>query len=291
MSTNYHSQPLSAPGEYGTSRAFSRKRLLIVGVVLILVAGGVIWDEFFKYQFFAKRFGTVVEGEIFRSGQISRAMFEPTMKEHGIQVVIDLNGYDYTDPEQVNEVETSERLGIEHFRYRLDGDGRGDIMQYAATIEKLVECQAENKPVLVHCAAGAHRTGGVVACYRMLLQDVPAEAAYAEMCEYGMRGGIEGRLPTYIDENMEQLARELVRRGVLSEMPRELPQIGRASISRPEPGLNVGGDDTRRSIRSSRAQLESAERDNVSPESSHSYGEQETVENGETETSDRTTAL
>ncbi|MCA9042405.1 MAG: dual specificity protein phosphatase family protein, partial [Planctomycetaceae bacterium] len=198
--------------------------------ILVLIVGGVIWDEFFKYQFFAKRFGTVVPGEIFRSGQISVAMFEPTVKKHDIQVVIDLNGYDTTDPNQVNEVETSKRLGIEHCRFRLDGDGRGDIMQYATAIEKLVECQSTNKPVLVHCAAGAHRTGGVVACYRMLLEGVPAEAAYAEMCDYGLRGGVEGRLPVYINENIEELATELVRRGVLNEMPRELPQIGEEPI-------------------------------------------------------------
>ncbi|MAT16325.1 MAG: hypothetical protein CMJ46_13770 [Planctomyces sp.] len=265
MSANYYSSPLTAPSEYGASRVFSRKRLLIIGGILFLVACGVIWDEFFKYQYFAKRFGTVIEGEIYRSGQISVAMFEPTIKEHNIQVVIDLTGYDYTDPEQVNEVETSERLGIEHCRYRLDGDGRGDIMQYATTIEKLVECQAQNKPVLVHCAAGAHRTGGVVACYRMLLEGVPADEAYDEMCDYGLRGGVEGRLPVYINEHMEELATELVRRGVLREMPRELPQIGRASIPVSYPGLEV--------------------------RSAEQHGEKEPLENGETQKSERTASL
>ncbi|MEZ6044811.1 MAG: hypothetical protein R3C11_04370 [Planctomycetaceae bacterium] len=178
---------LNESGSTSATRPFyKRKPILIGGVLLLIIASALIWDEFFKYQFFAKRFGEVVPGEIFRSGQISVAMFEPTVRKHDIQVVIDLNGFDTTDSRQVNEVETSKRLGIEHYRYRLDGDGRGDITEYANAIEKLVECQETGKPVLVH-AAGAHRTGGVVACYRMLLEDLPAEKAYKEMCstDYG----------------------------------------------------------------------------------------------------------
>ncbi|QDU81951.1 Dual specificity phosphatase, catalytic domain [Polystyrenella longa] len=228
-----------------TQHYFSRKRLIIFGSILVLIAGGVIWDECFKYQYFAKRFGTVVPGELYRSGQISDAMFTPTVKKYDIKVVIDLTGYDYTDPYQVNEVEASKELGVEHCRMRLDGDGRGDIQHYADAIEKIIESQQNNEPVLIHCAAGAHRTGGIVACYRMLFEEMSADEAYAEMCSYGLGGGIEGRLPTYINEHIEELAVELHGRGILKTMPATLPQIGKDPLTIQEKQEHAENDSSR----------------------------------------------
>jgi protein tyrosine phosphatase len=78
--------------------------------------------------------------------------------------------------------------------------------------------------VLVHCAAGAYRTGGVVAAYRMLVQGGSPADAWAEMKRYDWDDS-EPQLPDYLNSNMAELAAQLVQLGVIDEVPDPLPVL------------------------------------------------------------------
>ena len=45
----------------------------------------------------------------------------------------------------------------------------------------------ESGPVYVHCRRGCDRTGAVIACYRILVENWDAERAIAEARSFGMR--------------------------------------------------------------------------------------------------------
>ena len=150
-----------------------------VAVCLAVIGGGIwLWDSV-KYRFQPKRFGVVVPGEVYRSGQISRWQFVPTVEKHGIDVVIDLNGTDRRDEDQAAEIAAYEFLGLEHHRFKLRGNGTGDVRNYVRAIVTLAECHRDGKTVLVHCHAGTQRTGSVVAAYRVLVLNEDPQAAYA----------------------------------------------------------------------------------------------------------------
>ena len=56
-----------------------------------------------------------------------------------------------------------------------------------------------SKPVLVHCFAGIHRTGGYVSLYRMEYDGWPAEDAIREMKSMGtVRTTFDDEIPDYL---------------------------------------------------------------------------------------------
>lgn len=220
--------PSPTPGTASVRVANWPKRLAIASAVLVLIAMGA-WEAGLEYRFRAKRFGVVVPGKIFRSGQISKSMFEKTLKEHGIQVVIDLNGVEDNDPHQEAEIASMARLGLTLHRFPLAGDGTGDIARYADAHEVMAASVAQDNPVLVHCSAGAQRTGGVIATYRVLVQKMTGPQAYAELLEYQWDPNTDKILLEYVNSHMRELAEMLVERDIIPEVPEPLPVVAPAT--------------------------------------------------------------
>lgn len=197
----------------------------LVGGVALIGAGVGVWDAV-KYRFLPKRFGVVVPGEVYRSGQISRWQFAPTVEEHGIEVVIDLNGVEPADEDQAAEIAAYDRLGLEHHRFKLEGNGTGDVTNYVEAIATLAKCHHEGKTVLVHCHAGTQRTGSVVAAYRVLVLGQSPRDAYAELVRYGWDPDTDQVLLSYLNGNLRTVAEELARRGLIERVPDPLPVVG-----------------------------------------------------------------
>ncbi|HEX6987028.1 MAG TPA: dual specificity protein phosphatase family protein [Planctomycetaceae bacterium] len=210
--------------------AAGRRRTLFASGVLLACAAAVglgiaVWETV-EYRFVPKRFGVVVPGEVYRSGQISKWQFVPTVEEHGIDVVIDLNGVDPADEHQAAEVAAAKRLGLEHYRFKLHGNGTGRVDTYVDAIAKLAECHRDGKTVLVHCSAGTQRTGSVVAAYRVLVLGQSPRDAYAELSRYGWDADSDQILLTYLNTNLPRVAEELARRGLIDHVPDPLPVVG-----------------------------------------------------------------
>jgi protein tyrosine/serine phosphatase len=189
------------------------------------VAGIATWDAV-KYRFIPKRFGVVVPGEIYRSGQISQYQFTPTIRTHGIDVVIDLNGVDPTDVDQAAEIAAYDALGIENHRFKLEGNGTGVVENYVNAIAMLAECHRAGKSVLVHCHAGTQRTGSVVAAYRVLVLGESPQAAFSELAQYGWDADSDQVLLLYLNGHMRHVAEELAARGVIGRVPDPIPVVG-----------------------------------------------------------------
>lgn len=210
---------------FGGSAFFTRRRILLSAGFVLVAAIAAGWFGGGKYFFIAKRFGVVIPGQLYRSGQISKWVQEDQWNAYGIRAVIDLNGIEPTDLDQKHEIERTKELGLEHRRFPLRGDGTGDVVRYADAIEAIVKFQKSNVPVLVHCSAGAQRTGGVVATYRVLVQGWSTDDALDEMQVYTFRPKRDVRLIPYLNANIGELAALLKERGVISEIPSPLPQF------------------------------------------------------------------
>ena len=194
--------------------------------LLAIVAAVVFCDEVLKPRFIAKRWGAVVPGKVYRSGQITKYMIESILSKHDIDVIIDLTCDNPHDIHQQKELEVARKMGVEHHRFPLGGDGTGDVRNYAGALKLLAECEREGKPVLVHCSAGAQRTGGVVAAYRILVRKDSPQAAYQEMMDYGWRPKRDLELVPYLNANLGEIAALLAEAGVIDEIPASIPVIG-----------------------------------------------------------------
>ena len=211
----------------GLSILNRRYKWVVVAILVAAILAGLIWlwESRLKDRFVAKRWGVVEPNRIYRSGRISRHLVKRILKKHGIRVVVDLTGRKRGDPDQEAEAKACKALDIERVRYSLKGGGGGDIEHYAAAIARIHKAVQEKEPVLVHCAAGTQRTGGVIAAYRLLVQRKPIDSVFREMQRYGWRPEDDPILPRYLNNNMETLADLLVEQGIIGAVPDPFPVI------------------------------------------------------------------
>jgi hypothetical protein len=216
--------PSDSPRQQQSSPPDRRRyRWLVISLLLVAAVGALAVKE--KYRFIAKRWGVVEVGAIYRSGQLSKWVVEETLTKHNIRVIVDLNPILPDNEHQRKEIEVAQKHGLEIVRLPLVGDGTGNIEHYATAIETLIACKQQHKPVLIHCAAGAQRTGGIVACYRLLVQKWPAGQAYDELTRHGWKPRTDQTLITYVNGHMSQLAERLVEKGILDRVPQPLPLL------------------------------------------------------------------
>ncbi|WP_298868519.1 dual specificity protein phosphatase family protein [uncultured Gimesia sp.] len=211
------------------ARSTKKKKLLrlLIIVCMIVAACVLIWEEILEDRLVAKRWGVVEPGKIYRSGQISSYLIEPVLRENKIEKVIALNGSDLKKPYLKTEVETARKLKIDHQVLHLIGDGTGNVEDYAKAVAEIMRCEKAGKPVLVHCAAGAQRTGGVVAAYRMLVQKKSPEEAYRELLEYNWKPHKDQALIDYLNQNLATLSKLLEQKIDWYEPPATIPVIGK----------------------------------------------------------------
>lgn len=197
----------------------------LIVIISIIGVGVYIWDEFIKYNVIPKRWGVVEQGKIYRSGQLSSAVIKRTLKKHNIAFIVRLNGDTKGDKHSIAEGRVAQELGIEVLPFMLGGNGTGDIRIYAKAIEAVVDAREEGKPVLVHCAAGAQRTGGWTAFYRLLIERRSAGFVLKELKKYDWDPDDDQILVEYINDNMLELATILKEEGVIDEVPDPLPLL------------------------------------------------------------------
>jgi protein tyrosine/serine phosphatase len=212
-----------------TDRLPRRKRVWVAALaaLVLAIAAAVIllWTLVLRDRFVPKRFGAVVAGKVYRSGQISKFLIANVVDQHDIGTIIDLNGLDPNDADQRAELEVSQAKGVRHLRFPLRGDATGQIDRYAGAVQAIVESEHEGRPVLVHCAAGSQRTGACVSFYRLLVRHDSPETAYRELVSYGWDPRSNRILLGYVNDHMRELAQLLVERHVIDHEPTPLPVL------------------------------------------------------------------
>jgi protein tyrosine phosphatase (PTP) superfamily phosphohydrolase (DUF442 family) len=192
----------------------------------LLVAGGIwTWDQVIKDRVIPKRFGVVQDGMIYRSGQLSSALVKRTLQKHGIRRIVDLTSIEPADPDERAEKRAAAELGVEISVFTLKGDGTGDIHNYARAVEAIFRAQQAGQPVLVHCAAGAQRTGGVIAAWRLLVERKDPSFVLKELRRYGWDPKDDTVLLEYLNSHMAELAQLLHESGVIDPIPIPLPEL------------------------------------------------------------------
>jgi len=173
-----------ATGE-GLRRMQKTWTLALAGLAALLLV--VPPTVYYRLQYaHAKRLRVVTPGVLYRSGQLTSAGLQEALVRFGIRTVINLQDEE-EDPELepgLSESALCRRLGVRYVYAPPDLVDHVKHPQRAPDmIRRFLEIMDDpaNWPVLVHCRAGLHRTGVVVALYRIEYQGWSKDQAIAEL--------------------------------------------------------------------------------------------------------------
>jgi len=221
-----HSAVTEKKSQSNVKSKSTRRRIYPVFLCILLVGGGIwLWKEVIEDRVIPKRFGVVHQGLIYRSGRISATLIKKTLVKHNIRVIVDLTHDEPENADQQVEKRAAAELNIKRLVFPLKGDGTGDINNYAKAIAAIVEAKRNNTPVLVHCAAGAQRTGGVIAAYRLLVERKSCSFVLEELADYNWDPEDDTILLDYLNNHMAELARLIKQERVIDEVPSPLPKL------------------------------------------------------------------
>ena len=150
-------------------------------------------------------FHEVIPGELYRSAQLAPAQIAAYQKQYGIKTIVNLRGEGRGKGWYEAEVEEARRGGIEHINFRMSP--RRELATERAR-ELLAIMDAAPKPLLIHCKAGADRSGLAAALYLAALKKAGEKAT-------GQLSFFFGHIPLWfipeyaMDRSLEALGRSL----------------------------------------------------------------------------------
>jgi tyrosine-protein phosphatase SIW14 len=155
-----------------------------VGLVLAVAIPGVP-AAYASHRLTAWRhFRVVEEGRLYRSGQLTPAVLERVIHDHGIKTIVCLRS---VAREGDTTLENAEELWCadRDVRYVRLNPTAWDSAAGRANLDAFLRAVEDDSPILVHCFAGLHRTGVYCAVYRMERQAWTNAEAIAEMYAVG----------------------------------------------------------------------------------------------------------
>lgn len=122
-------------------------------------------------------------GKVYRSGQLWPSQLSRVLEEKRIRTVINLRGENLDRAWYVDEVKVTQAAGVRHISLPMSANREPNDALLASLIETL---RTAEQPVLIHCEAGADRTGLASALYTLLtLHRSPQEADAQLSFRYG----------------------------------------------------------------------------------------------------------
>jgi tyrosine-protein phosphatase SIW14 len=168
-----------------------RTSAVILSVLLVAtVVGAPLWYKVEKHKGY-RNLRVVDPGRLYRSGQLTPEALDRTIREKGLKTVVSLREKKDSGVKDADNFEAKlcESRGVGHYRLDVpDWENRNGTIggeRTLAEFRKLVEDPKVPKPILVHCFAGEHRTGALVAVYRMEYNGWSNAEAVEEMTSMG----------------------------------------------------------------------------------------------------------
>jgi tyrosine-protein phosphatase SIW14 len=168
--------------------------LLALLVVAALVVTPILLHRHLYNQ--NRRLRVVTDGKVYRSGQMTAQGFTEAVRRHGIRTVMNLQD-EYPDPDvrlsvwgsgTIKETELCRQLGVRYVHLPPKLIPRRELPQRRPeTIDEFLTLMDDPDiyPVLLHCKAGLHRTGVLVAAYRMEYEGRTPREALRELRDNG----------------------------------------------------------------------------------------------------------
>ena len=169
---------------------------MVIGSVAASVLALGVGIKYGRHHVFAKRFEVVEPGRIYRSGRLERGPLRRVIRRHELETILTLLGDEPESPSQQMENEMARAEGVDVIRIGMPGDGLAEHDRLDRAADVLAD--PARRPVLVHCAAGVHRTGATLAAWRMKHQGWSFERALEELAAHGYDAADDPRLRDHL---------------------------------------------------------------------------------------------
>lgn len=129
----------------------------------------------------AGNFHVVLPGELYRSAQPSARDLESMTLQYGIKTVVNLRGASTGSKWYDSETATARRLNLTHVDFEMRA-GRELLRDQAQQLIRIL--RDSPKPILIHCKAGADRSGLASALYLAAIAGKGEAAAEGQISLY-----------------------------------------------------------------------------------------------------------
>lgn len=148
------------------TRLSIKPHILALSLLVVLLWGGI--GAYVLFLDSTDNFHTVVSGELYRSAQMNADDLASFQKKYGFKTIINLRGQNKGCSWYDSEVAEAQKLGIKHIDF-----GMSAVKQLPLDkTDKLIALLRDSeKPILIHCKAGADRTGLASALYIAALKE------------------------------------------------------------------------------------------------------------------------
>ena len=147
-----------------------RSKFSVAALALFLLFG----ISYFLYMEEQGNFRTITEGEAYRSAILDRDELEHYVKKYHIKSILNLLGVQPNEPWYREEIEVSTEHNVKHYDLSLPATHEPTDED----VQELVEVfKNAPRPILIHCRAGADRSGLVAAMWKVIVDREPKSEA------------------------------------------------------------------------------------------------------------------
>ncbi len=144
------------------------KKKIIIFTIVFLIAG------YFLYMEEQGNFHQVTPGEAYRSAQLDGDEFKYYIKKYHIKSVVNLRGKNADAPWYKEETEACAEQNVRHFDIPLSATDEPKEEDIRRLIEIFISAP---RPLLMHCQAGADRSGLAAAIWKVVVDHEPKSEA------------------------------------------------------------------------------------------------------------------
>ena len=150
-------------------------RKVIRGAVYTIVLISIAYSI---YVFIMGNFHAVTAGEAYRSGQLSPGLLQHYAQRYQIRSILNLRGENSNQDWYIDERNEADKLNISHYDVSLSAE----YPPSAEQIEQIFQIFRDApRPILIHCKAGADRSGLVGALWKVYVDKEPANVAKKQL--------------------------------------------------------------------------------------------------------------
>ena len=151
-----------------------RLKLFIVAFILLLL----LIISYILYMEEQGNFHPITIGEAYRSAQLDRDELEYYIKKYNIKSILNLRGKNADAPWYIEEMKVSTEYNVIHYDISIPASYEPSKKD----IQKLIEIfNHAPRPILIHCQAGADRSGLVAAMWKVIVDKEPKSEARKEL--------------------------------------------------------------------------------------------------------------